>query len=59
MGNYVKEILCLLVIKAILLTMVWYFCFRNPLQLDDKAAGGHILGISISKPDNHNIEGEK
>lgn len=42
--TYWKEIICLLVIKAILFTGIWYKYFRSPLTLDDKAAGEHILG---------------
>lgn len=41
--QYWKEILLLLVIKAVLLTGLWYECFRTPLVLDDKTAGEHIL----------------
>lgn len=42
--QYWKEIVCLLVIKAILFTGLWYTSFRNPPKLDDQAAGEHILG---------------
>lgn len=41
--QYWKEILLLLVVKAVLLTGLWYECFRTPLVLDDKTAGEHIL----------------
>ncbi|MBP7846842.1 MAG: hypothetical protein QG651_104 [Pseudomonadota bacterium] len=41
--QYWKEIFCLLVIKAVLLTGLWYKSFRTPPQLDDKAAGEHII----------------
>ena len=41
--NYWKEILCLLIIKAVLLTGLWYKCFRNPIVMDDKAAAEHIF----------------
>ena len=43
MKQYWKEITILLVIKAVLLTVIWYFCFSHPLVLDDIAAGTHIV----------------
>lgn len=43
MKQYWKEICCLLVLKAILLTGLWYTSFRSPPQLDDKTAGEHIF----------------
>lgn len=43
MKQYWKEICCLLVLKAVLLTGLWYTSFRNPPQLDDKTAGEHIF----------------
>lgn len=42
--QYWKEIICLLVVKAILLTGLWYVSFSKPPKLDDQAAGQHILG---------------
>jgi hypothetical protein len=44
MKQYWKEIALLLLIKAILLTGIWYVCFSHPLVLDDQTAGSHILG---------------
>lgn len=41
--QYWKEILWLLALKAVLLTGLWYFAFRNPPVLDDRTAGEHIL----------------
>jgi len=43
MKQYWKELTILLVIKAILLTSIWYVCFRHPLVLDDMSAGAHII----------------
>ena len=43
MKKYWIEILAILLIKAILLTSIWYMCFSTPLKLDDKVAGEHIL----------------
>lgn len=41
--RYWKEILCLLIAKAILLTGIWYVSFRNPPRLNDQIAGAHIF----------------
>ncbi|MEN9946258.1 MAG: hypothetical protein RLZZ293_644 [Pseudomonadota bacterium] len=41
--NYWKEILCLLIVKAVLLTGLWYVCFKDPIVMDDKTAGEHIF----------------
>ena len=43
MKQYWKEISILLVVKAVLLTGLWYVSFSKPPQLDDKAAGEHIF----------------
>ncbi len=43
MKQYWKEISILLVVKAVLLTGLWYVAFSNPPQLDDKSAGEHIF----------------
>ncbi len=43
MKQYWKEICGLLILKAILLTGLWFVSFRDPPQLDDKTAGEHIL----------------
>lgn len=42
--QYWKEIICLLVVKAILLTGLWYVSFSHPPKLDDQTTGQHILG---------------
>ncbi|MBX9598012.1 MAG: hypothetical protein K2X04_05495 [Burkholderiales bacterium] len=43
MKGYWKEILCLLIIKAVLFTGIWYKFFKDLLVLDDKAAAEHIF----------------
>jgi hypothetical protein len=30
-------------VKAVLLTGLWYVCFRDPPQLDDKTVGEHVF----------------
>jgi hypothetical protein len=39
-----KEILLILLIKSILLTGIWYKCFRHPMQVNDKSAMEHLIG---------------
>ncbi len=41
--KYWIEILSILLIKIVLLTSIWYMCFRTPPKLDDKTVGEHIL----------------
>lgn len=41
--KYWMEILGLLIIKAVLLTGIWYVSFSDPIVLDDKTAGEHIF----------------
>lgn len=43
MKQYWKEICILLVVKSILLTVLWYFCFRNPIELDDQTTAEHVF----------------
>ncbi|MGV3278612.1 cytochrome oxidase putative small subunit CydP [Rickettsiales bacterium LUAb2] len=38
-----KEIILVLCIKAILLTALWYFSFRDPIKLNDQKAGNYII----------------
>lgn len=41
--TYWQELLLLLLIKAILLAGLYYYCFKDPLILSDQTAGAHIL----------------
>lgn len=43
MKQYWKEITLLLLIKAVLLGGIWYFCFKDPPIMTDQIAGAHIL----------------
>lgn len=43
MKRYWKEILWLLMIKAILLSGIWYVCFSNPPKLDDSTTANHLF----------------
>ncbi len=36
--SYAKHIMIILIVKAILFTGIWYFFFRNPIELNDKQA---------------------
>lgn len=42
MKQYWKEIIIVLMIKAVLLTGLWYVAFSNPPQLDDQTVGEHV-----------------
>lgn len=41
--QYFKHIIRILVIKAILLTVMWYAFFRDQPDLNNKNAGDHIF----------------
>ncbi len=43
LGHYWQEILFLLLIKAILLGLIWYFCFSKPLSLSDQNVADHLF----------------
>jgi hypothetical protein len=45
-NSYVKHIIIILLIKAILFTGIWYFFFRKPIELNDKQA---FQGIFFNK----------
>ena len=41
--QYWKHIICILVVKGILLTAMWYVFFRDEPKLNDKSAANHIF----------------
>lgn len=41
--SYWKEILLVLILKAVFLTILYYSCFSKPPLLDDQKAGEHLL----------------
>ena len=44
--SYKKHIIIILLVKAVLFTGIWYFFFRNPIELNDKQA---FQGIFFKK----------
>lgn len=45
MQQYWKEIICILIVKAIIFSGIWYACFKSPVVMSDESAAMHILNL--------------
>ncbi len=46
---YRREIAVVILVKVLVLTAIWYFFFKDPLQdhLNDQVMGSHFVGHSV------------